>query len=166
MTVREISLPILFFFYQVLTYSKQFLPSIKTCHSQRHLFLLSLVSLSFSSWSQTQWDWDHYFQDSSEPFCLQSDPMHHTQYPGCYCFSSWLLIAHREWESNPISELQASGLPYLVCFIKQPIHKKFNSLATTGLLDVCTRFKNNAVIFIHVLFVIVWFIKDSSEQCH
>lgn len=130
------------FFHQVLTYSKQFLHSIKTGHSKLHLFRLYLISLSFSSWSQTQWDWDHYFQDSSEPFCLQSDPMHHTQYPGWYCFSSLLPIARPEWESNPISELQTSGLPYLVCFIKHSLFIR-NSilLATTGPLDVCTLFK-------------------------
>lgn len=118
--------PVLFFFHRVFSYSKQFLHSIKTGHSKLHLILLYLVSLSFSCQSQTL-----RLGLLCPSFLRTILPtvrlMHHTQYPGWYGFSSLLPIAHLEWESKPISELQASGLPYLDCFVKQSIHKKFNS---------------------------------------
>lgn len=137
---------VLFFFRQVLAYSKQFLNSIKAGHSKVHLFLLYLVSLSFSPWSQTQWDWDHHFQDSSEPFCLNQTHASHT-IPGLVLLL--LLTAHRTpWMgSNPVSELWACGLPYLVCFLKCSLFtRNLILLSTAGPLDISILFFNSAVI--------------------
>lgn len=60
-----------------------------------------------------------------------------------------LLTAHRmPWMgSNPVSELWARGLSYLVCFLKCSLFtRNLILLATAGPLDICILFFNSAVI--------------------